>query len=196
MDFIVQLPISDGYDAIYICVNRFTKMAHFCLTNSTITAEGTVSLYLKHMFKNHSLPNDIVSNRSTQFVSKFTRRLLKLLDVTGNRSTTYHPQSDGQTERMNQTLEQYLQTYCRFHQYDWSQLLPLAEFTYNNAQSASTGMSPFFANYGYNPQATLRVRIMGTSIHDNSGAETLVERLRRAYAKLRSTLEQAQKAYK
>jgi len=67
---------------------------------------------------------------------------------------------------------------------------------YNNAQSASTGMSPFFANYGYNPQATLWVRIMGTSIHDNSGAETLVERLRRAYAKLRSTLEQTQKAYK
>src|SRR5579859_5113062 len=61
MNFIVQLPISDSYDAIYVCVNRFTKMAHFCPTNSTITVEGTVSLYLKHMFKNHGLLDDIES---------------------------------------------------------------------------------------------------------------------------------------
>ena len=196
MDFIVQLPLSDGYDAIYVCVDRFTKMAHFCPTNSTITAEGTAGLYLKHVFRSHGLPDDIVSDRGTQFVSKFTRRLLELLEVTGNRSTAYHPQSDGQTERTNQTLEQYLRTYCGFHQDDWSQLLPLAEFTYNNAQSASTGMSPFFANYGYHPRATLRVRTRETGAHDNPGAETLVERLRKAHAELRSALEQAQRAYK
>ena len=196
MDFIVQLPLSNGYDAIYVCVDRFTKMAHFCPTNSTITAEGTAALYLEHVFKNHGLPDDIVSDRGTQFVSKFTRRLLELLEVTGNRSTAYHPQSDGQTERTNQTLEQYLRTYCGFHQDDWSQLLPLAEFTYNNAQSTSTGMSPFFANYGYHPRATLRVRTTETGVHDNPGAETLVERFRRVHAELRSTLEQAQKAYK
>ena len=118
MDFIVQLPLSNGYDAIYVCVDRFTKMAHFCPTNSTITAEGTAALYLEHVFKNHGLPDDIVSDRGTQFVSKFTRRLLELLEVTGNRSTAYHPQSDRQTERTNQTLEQYLRTYCGFHQDD------------------------------------------------------------------------------
>jgi len=70
------------------------------------------------VFKNHGLPDDIVSDRGTQFVLKFTQQLLKLLDVTGNRSTAYHPQSDGQTERTNQTLKQYLRTYCGFHQDD------------------------------------------------------------------------------
>jgi len=196
MDFIVQLLLSNGYDAIYVCVDRFTKMAHFCPTNVTITSEGMADLYLKHVFKNHSLPDDIVSDRSTQFVSKFTQRLLELLNVIENRSTAYHPQSDGQTERTNQTLKQYLRTYCGFHQNDWSQLLPLAEFTYNNARSASTGMSPFFANYRYHHWATLRVRTMETNTHHNPGAETLVKRLWRVHAELRSALEQAQKAYK
>ena len=95
MDFIVELPPSSSYDAIYVCVDRFTKMAHFCPTNSNITAEGTAELYLKHIFKNHGLPDDIVSDRGTQFASKFTRQLLELLEVKGNRSTAYHPESDG-----------------------------------------------------------------------------------------------------
>jgi len=84
-------------------------------------------------------------------VAKFTRQLLERLGVEGNRSTAFHPQSDGQTERVNQTLEQYLRIYCDNHQDDWAQLLPLAEFVYNNTQSASTKVSPFFANYGYHP---------------------------------------------
>jgi len=128
MDFIVELPPSQGYDAIYVCVDRFTKMAHFIPTNSDVTAEQTADLYLRGVFKNHGLPIDIVSDRGTQFVSKFSRRLLELLDIKGNRSTAYHPESDGQTERVNQTLEQYLRIYCDFHQDDWNQLLPLAEF--------------------------------------------------------------------
>ena len=101
MDFIVELPPSSGYDAIYVCVDRLTKMAHFCPTNSNIMAEGAAELYLKYVFKNHGLPDDIVSDRGTQFVSKFTRRLLELLEVKGNRSTVYHPESDGQMEGTN-----------------------------------------------------------------------------------------------
>jgi hypothetical protein len=158
MDFIVELPPSQGYDTIYVCVDRFTKMAHFCPTTTRISAEGTADLYLRHVFKNHGLPRDIVSDRGPQFVSKFTRALLDLCDIKGNRSTAFHPESDGQTERVNQTLEQYLRIYCDHHQDDWSQLLPLAEFVYNNAKSASTGMSPFYANHGYHPRHTIRVR--------------------------------------
>ena len=143
MDFIVELPQSQGYDAIYVCVDWFTKMAHFIPTNSNVTAEQTADLYLRNVFKNHGLPSNVVSDRGTQFVSKFSRRLLDLLDIQGNRSTAYHLESDGQTERVNQTLEQYLRIYCDFHQDDWSQLLPLAEFTYNNSKNSSTQMSPF-----------------------------------------------------
>ena len=95
MDFVVQLPPSPGYDAIYVCVDQFTKMAHFVATNSNITAEGTADLYLKNIFKSHGLPEDIVSDRGSQFVSTFTRWLLELVEVKENRSMAYHPQSDG-----------------------------------------------------------------------------------------------------
>ena len=101
MNFIVELPQSQGYDVIYVYVDRFTKMAHFIPINSNVTAEQTADLYLRNIFKNHGLPNDIVSDRGTQFVSKFSRCLLELLDIQGNRSTAYHPESDGQTERVN-----------------------------------------------------------------------------------------------
>ena len=195
MDFIVELPPSQGYDGIYVCVDRFTKMAHFVPTSSNITAEGTAELYLRNIFKNHGLPGDIVSDRGTQFVSKFTRRLLELLDIKGNRSTSYHPESDGQTERVNQTLEQYLRIYCDFHQDDWSQILPLAEFVYNNAQSSSTGMSPFFANYGYHPRATMKVRTNRDS-YEHPAAESLVQHLREVHTELRGNLEEARQRYK
>jgi hypothetical protein len=194
MDFVVQLPPSQGYDAIYVCVDRFTKMVHFSPTNSNITAEGTAELYLRNVFKNHGLPDDIVSDRGTQFVAKFTRRLLELLDMKGNRSTAYHPQSDGQTERMNQTMEQYLRIYCDYHQDDWSQLLPLAEFVCNNAKNASTGMSPFYANYGYHPRATLKIH--PSKDYENPAAEAFVDHLKQTHARLRSTLEEARKRYK
>ena len=195
MDFIVELPPSQGYDAIYVCVDRFTKMAHFIPTNSNVTAEQTADLYLRNVFKNHGLPNDVVSDRGTQFVCKFSRRLLELLDIQGNRSTAYHPESDGQTERVNQTLEQYLRIYCDFHQDDWSQLLPLAEFTYNNAKNSSTQMSPFYANYGYHPRASLRVHTE-PSTYENPAAESLAERLESVHNELQTTLKHAQETYK
>lgn len=195
MDFIMELPPSKGYDAIYVCVDRFTKMAHFCPTNSNVTAEGTAELYLKNIFKGHGLPDDIVSDRGTQFVSKFSRCLLELLDVRGNRSTAYHPESDGQTERVNQTLEQYLRIYCDFHQDDWSQLLPLAEFVYNNAKNSSTQVSPFYANYGYHPRASAKVRTT-QNVYENPTAESLKEHLEQVHTELRLSLEQAQEVYK
>jgi len=169
-------------------------MAHFYPTISSVTAEGTAELYLQHIFKIHGLPSDIVSDHGPQFISKFTRHLLELCDIKGNRSTAYHPESDGQTERTNQTLEQYLRVYCDYHQDDWSQLLPLAEFVYNNAKNSSTGMSPFYANYGYHPRATLKVRL--TTATDNPAAEALTERLQQVHTELRSQLGEAQRAYK
>jgi hypothetical protein len=126
---------------------------------------------------------------------KFTRRLLELLDVKGNRSTAYHPESDGQTERVNLTLEQYLRIYCDFHQDDWYQLLPLAEFVYNNAKNSSTGMSPFYANYGYHPRVIAKVQTeQGTYEHPT--AEALIDHLRQVYEELQANLENAQQIYK
>src|SRR5579859_4554208 len=107
----------------------------------------------------------------------------------------YHPESDGQTERVNQTLEQYLRIYCDFHQDNWSQLLPFAKFTYNNTKNSSTQKSPFYANYGYHPRASLKVHTEPSS-YENPAVESLVERLESVHKELRVELEQAQEAYK
>ena len=193
MDFIVELPPSDGYDAIYVCVDRLTKMAHFIPTTSNVTAEQAAQLYCRHVWKHHGLPIDIISDRGSQFVSHFTRSLLKRLDIKGNRSTAYHPQSDGQTERVNQTLEQYLRIYCDYQQDDWQQLLPLAEFVYNNTQSSSTKVSPFFANYGFHPRCSVSVSPPEAT---NPAAEALVDRLRVIHEELKANLQHAQDQYK
>jgi hypothetical protein len=193
MDYIVELPLSNGFDAVYVCVDRFTKMAHFIPTTTRVTAEESANLYLRHVFKNHGLPTDIVSDRGTQFTSRFSSALLELCGVKSNKSTAFHPQSDGQTERVNQVLEQYIRIFCGYQQDDWSDLLPLAEFAYNNAQHASTGMSPFFANYAYNPRATLQVT---TTLHSNPRAEEFIDRLKATHDLLRRNLKEAQSKYK
>ena len=91
-------------------------------------------------------------------------------------------------------MKQYLRIYCDYHQDDWSQLLPLAEFVYNNTKSSSTGMSPFYANYGYHPRATLKILL--EKGHENPTAEAYVDHIRRMHEKLQMTLEQAQARYK
>ena len=182
MDLIVELPPSQGYDTIFVCIDRFTKMVHFCPTNTTIMAEGTADLYLCHVFKHYGLPMDIISDRGLQFMSRFTCALLESCDIKGNRFTAFHTESVRQTKRVNQTLEQYLQIYCDYHQDDWSQLLPLAEFVYNNAKSASTGTSPFYANYSRYPHHTIRIHQAMTAM--NTSAEALTQRLQWAHDEL------------
>src|SRR5271163_4842055 len=177
MDFIVELPPSQGYNAIYVVVDRLTKMAHFCPTTTQVTAEETAQLYLRHVFKHHGLPADIVSDRGSQFTAKFFTRLLDLCKTRSNKSTAFHPQSVGQTERVNQVLEQYLRIFCDYQQDNWHELLPLAEFAYNNAKHASTQVSPFLANYGRHPRFSVKVTEPNES--KNPSAEDLVERLAR-----------------
>ncbi|SAM05196.1 hypothetical protein [Absidia glauca] len=153
MDFIVGLPVSNGYDCIWVVVDRFTKMSHFVPCNDTITAEGLASLFITHIFRLHGLPKDIVSDRGALFTSKFWQELTRRLHIKTNLSTAFHPQSDGQTERINSTLEQYLRMYTNYQQDDWCELLPLAEFSYNNAVQSSTQCSPFYANQGNHPRS-------------------------------------------
>lgn len=152
IDFIVKLPLSNGYDSICVIVDRLSKMAHFVPCNETITASSTAELFLQNVFKLHGLPDDIVSDRGPQFRSHFWTALLDLLGIKANRSTAYHPQSDGQTERVNQTLEQYLRCFINDRQDNWADLLPCAEFSYNNAWNVSTKCSPFFAVYNFHPR--------------------------------------------
>jgi hypothetical protein len=152
MDFIIDLPFVGGYDSVFIMVDRFTKMAHFTPCAKTISGEETADLFFKNVVRLHGLPNDITYDRRPQFVSKFWWRLLQTFSCRVNLSSAYHPQTDGQTERVNQILEQYLRCSLSYQQDDWVDLLPLAEFAYNNSLHASTGVTPFFANYGLHPR--------------------------------------------
>jgi len=155
MDFIEQLPGSTGFTAILVVVDRLSKQAIFIPTHDTITSPELTKLFLLHVFSKQGVPAHITSDRSTEFVSHFFWSLGKALNMRLHFTSGYHPEGDGQTEQSNQTLEQYLCVYCNYQQDNWADLLPLVEFAYNNAPSATTGVSPFFANKGYHPNISI-----------------------------------------
>ena len=155
MDFIEQLPSSSGYTVILVIVDRLSKQAVFIPTHDTITSAELAKLFVLHVFSKHGVPNHITSNRGSEFISHFFRSLGKALDMHLHFTSGYNPEGNGQTERTNQTLEQYICVYCNYQQDNWDSLLPLAEFAYNNAPSATTGISPFFTNKGYHPSITV-----------------------------------------
>jgi len=155
MDFIEQLPDSTRFTAILVIVDRLSKQAIFIPTHDTITSLELVKLFLLHVFSKHGVPAHITSDRGTEFVSHFFQSLGKALNMRLHFTSSYHPEGDGQTEQSNQTLKQDLCIYCNYQQDNWADLLPLAEFAYNNAPSATTGVSPFFANKGYHPNISI-----------------------------------------
>ena len=125
-----------------------SKMSHFIPTHTTITALGAACLFLTHVWKLHGLPRQVVSNRGPQFIAEFTWELYWLLGVKLAATTTYHPQGNGQMERVNQDLEQYLRLFINERQDDWDELLLLAEFQYNNHVHSATQQTPFKLDTG------------------------------------------------
>lgn len=151
-DLITHLPDSEGFTAILVVVDRLTKMGHFIPTHDELDSETFAKLYRNNIFRLHGLADTATSDRGSIFTSEYTRALASLLQITPKLSTAYHPQTDGQTERINQILEQYLRAYTSYQQDDWVNHLSLAEFAYNNSPSATTKVTPFFANYGFHPR--------------------------------------------
>jgi hypothetical protein len=156
MDFITGLPPSKHngavYDSILVVVDRFTKMVRYIHVTKTIDAPALAEIFVQKIFKDFGAPAGITTDRGTQFTSNFWSTFCFLLGVRRRLSTAFRPQTDGQTERQNQTLEHYLRCYCTYNQSDWASKLALAEFAYNNSQQSSTGMSPFRACYGFAPR--------------------------------------------
>ncbi|MBW0508429.1 hypothetical protein O181_048144 [Austropuccinia psidii MF-1] len=126
MDFITQLPPSNSFDSILVIVDRFSKMAVFIPTMSSITSLDLAHLFINHIFSKHGLPSNIVSDRGSLFVSSFWTNLCHQLKISRDLSTAYHPETDGQAERVNQILEKYLWMYVIYHQDVWNTWLPLA----------------------------------------------------------------------
>ncbi|MBW0549473.1 hypothetical protein O181_089188 [Austropuccinia psidii MF-1] len=150
MESITQLPLSSNFDSILVVVDRFSKMAIFIPAYSTITCLDLAQIFISHVFSKHGLQISIVSDRGSLFVSSFWTQLWQNLKISRDLSTAFNPGTDGQTERVNQILEQYLHIYVSYHQEDWHTWLPLAEFAYNNAEHSSTKQSHFFTIYGRN----------------------------------------------
>jgi hypothetical protein len=150
MDFVVQLPLTGhGHDAILVFVDKLTKMAHFVATKTTCDSAEAAQLFLTHVFRLHGLPIQMLHDRGPQFMSNFWTEFFKLCGVQQVASTAFHPQTDGQTERVNGVLEDYLRHFVNEYQNDWDGYLSFAEFAYNNAIQDSTGQSPFKLNYGF-----------------------------------------------
>jgi hypothetical protein len=143
VDFIVELPESQGHEAIMVVVDSVRKRAHFIEMHTMVTALGAARLYLQHVWKLHGLPQTMISDRGPQFVAQFTCELYHLLNIKLAASTPYHPQTDGQMEHVNPELKQYLRVFVSEWQDNGMELLPLAEFQYNNHVHASTQHSPF-----------------------------------------------------
>jgi hypothetical protein len=148
VDFIVELPESDGHDAVMVVVDSLTKRAHFLPVNTTITAKGLARQFRDNVWKLHGLPTCTISDRGPQFTAAFTAEVYRLLGIKAAKTTAYHPQADGQTERLNQELEQYLRLFVNERQNDWVDLLLMAEFQYNNHVHSSTQQTPFFLDSG------------------------------------------------
>ena len=138
-----------GHTAILAVVDQLSKQGIFILTHDTLTAVQLAGLFVLHVFSKHGVPGHVTSDCSSEFISHFFHSLGTALSMKLHFTLGYHSERDGQTEQVNQTIKQYLYTYCNYQQDNWSELLPLAEFTDNNAPSKTTGASPFFANKGY-----------------------------------------------
>jgi hypothetical protein len=155
MDFIEGLPVSNNCSVIVVVVDRLTKYAHFFATKHPYTTQTIAQLFFDNVVKLHGLPQAVVTDREPIFLSKFWQGLFKLYEVKLAMSSAYHPQTDGQSERVNQCLEMYLR--CAIHDSpkQWKKWLPLAELWYNSSFHSSLGCSPFKALYAYEPNLTL-----------------------------------------
>jgi hypothetical protein len=189
MDFITGLPTAEGCNALWVVVDRLTKMAHFVACNDTMKPEDLAASFVTHVIRPHGIPTDIISDRGSLFTSQFWERVTKALGISRNLSTAFHPQTDGQTERVNAALEQYLRAYCSYQQDDWKSLLAVAEFCYNNTQSETTKVTPFFANYGYHPRFTPD---LGSRDIEAPEVSEYAEALRRLHEELRAEMTNAQ----
>src|SRR5882724_6773251 len=155
MDFIEKLPPYSGYTSILVIVDHLSKQSLFIPTHDTTMSPQLAQIFILHVFSKHGIPSHVISDCGMEFVSHFFWSLGTALDMKLHFTSGYHPEGDRQTEQTNQTLEQYLRVYCNYQQDNWSELLPLAKFAYNNTPSATTGVTPFFTNKGYHLNITV-----------------------------------------
>lgn len=206
MDFIMELPLTpNGHDALLVFVDRFSKMVHLVPTQTTVSALDTAKLYINNVFRHHGFQTDWVSDRDPRFTSDFWTEVCKLVGTKVQMSTAFHPQSDGQTERVNRVVEELLRAYVTPSQSNWDELLPLVEYAINNSKHTSTQETPFYLNSGQHPLNPLTMGSRGPSRTVRTvgksrlpAAETFVKNIHEAVHQAKMNLKAAQdrqKAY-
>jgi hypothetical protein len=193
MDFIEDLPTSNRQSVILVVVDRLTKYVHFIPLSHPYTAAKVASLFMQYVFKLHGLPSSIVSDRDTTFTSIFWQELFIKQGIELTMSSAYHPQTDGQTEVVNRSLEQYLRAFASDKPQKWVDWLPLAEFWFNTNYHTSTHTSPFEALYGYPPPTLMEY------IPDTNKVEAVEDHLsqrQQAISLLKTNLAAAQERMK
>ena len=190
MDFIVDLPPSTtGTNALFVVVCRLSKQAHFIPTRTSATAQDIAKLFVSNVFRHHGLPSSIVSDRDPKFVSHFWSALMSLLSIERKMSSSYHPQTDGQTEIINRQIEQMIRCYISHKMDNWEEILPLLEFAYNDSVSQSTSFTPFYLNLGYDPSSTSFIGPLPSCSVPTSSE--FVEHLRTVISAAKDSLEAA-----
>ena len=191
MDFVTHLPrTQQKHDALLVVVDYLTKMLILRPTHSSATAVDTARLFVDSVVRRHGLPRAIVSDRDTKFTSTFWREVSKVMGTTLAMSSGYHPQTDGQTERANRTIEEMLRAYVGKRQDDWDERLGMIEFAYNNSVHSSTGFTPFFLCYGRHP-----VNPVNRLIHmdtKNEAADSFLRQLQEDLDQAKRNIQKAQ----
>jgi hypothetical protein len=152
MDFVMGLQLVDGCNTLWVIVDRLTKMVYFVSCLDMIKPKQLADSFILYIVRPHGLPNSIISDWGSLFTSKFWIHIMGALGMTRNLSIAFHSETDSQMEMVNTIMQQYLWAYCNYQQDNWKQLLLIAEFCYNNTQSETTRVTPFYANYGYYPR--------------------------------------------
>ncbi len=185
---------SDTYDSILVIIDRLTKIVHYEPVKVTIDAPGLAEVILDVIIRYHGLSDSIVSDRGSVFTSKIWSSLCYFLRIKRRLSTAFDPQTDGQTERQNNTMEAYLRAFVNFEQNVWARVLSMAEFAYNNAKNASIGHTLFELNYGYHSRASYKEDVNPRS--QSKSADELTTELNELMAVYRENLQHAQELQK
>lgn len=191
LDFVTGLPKSEGNTVILTVVDRFSKMAHFIPLSKLPSAKETAELMLQHVFRLHGLPTDIVSDRGPQFTSTFWREFCTLLGATVSLSSGFHPQSNGQTERMNQEMETALRCVASQTPSSWSSQLLWVEYAHNSLTCTAMGLSPFQCAYGFQPPL-FPAQEREASV---PSVRAFIHRCRRTWQRARAALQRTSSRY-
>jgi hypothetical protein len=159
LDLVTDLPLCCGHDSIVVFVDRLTKLIVLAPCSKTVNAPQLAQIFIDTVFRRFGMPTSLVSDRDPRFTSHFWKAFMSLLGTQLNMSTAYHPQTDGQTERANRTVEDMLRGFVGPRQDDWCKYLAIVEFAYNNSVQATTQHSPFFLNHGRNPLTPLSTAV-------------------------------------